>query len=91
MARSAGGWIQEMERLGYLNRFRPLIRAPTESVWPYALAQVATLPDVIFEVLRSKPSLVLAEDTEGEEAATYRSASDSRGGSNSLHWWLGGT
>jgi Ran GTPase-activating protein (RanGAP) involved in mRNA processing and transport len=68
-ARCAGGWIQEMERLGYRNRFLPLIRAPTErlpprGVWPHALARVATLPDVIFEVLRSKPSLVPSEDTE---------------------------
>jgi hypothetical protein len=55
--------MQEMERLGYRNRFRPLIRAPTERlpphvIWPYALARVATLPDVIFEMLCSKPSLV---------------------------------
>jgi Ran GTPase-activating protein (RanGAP) involved in mRNA processing and transport len=49
----AGGWMQEMERLGYRNRFRPLIRAPKErlpplGVWPHALARVAILPDVIF-------------------------------------------
>jgi hypothetical protein len=67
-ARCAGGWMQEMERLGYRNSFRPMIRAPTErlparGVWPYALARVATLPDVIFEVLRSKPDLVPSEDT----------------------------
>jgi hypothetical protein len=73
-ARCAGGWLQEMERLGYRNRFRPLIRAPKErlpplGVWPHALARVATLPDVIFEVLGSKPSLVPSEDTEGKEAA----------------------
>ena len=65
--RCAGGWIQEMERLGYRNRFRTLIGAPKErlpprGVWPHALARVATLPDVIFEVLRSKPSLVPSED-----------------------------
>jgi hypothetical protein len=73
-ARCAGGWMQEMERLGYRNRFRPLIRAPTErlpprGVWPYALARVAILPDVIFEVLCSKPNLVPSEDTEEKEAA----------------------
>jgi Ran GTPase-activating protein (RanGAP) involved in mRNA processing and transport len=74
MDKCAGGWIQEMERLGYRNRFHTLIRAPKErlpplGVWPRALARVATLPDVIFEVLRSKPNLVPSEDTEGEEAA----------------------
>jgi hypothetical protein len=58
----AGGWMQEIERLGYRNCFRPLIRAPKDrlpplGVWPLALARVATLPDVLFEVLRSKPSL----------------------------------
>jgi Ran GTPase-activating protein (RanGAP) involved in mRNA processing and transport len=52
-ARCAGGWMQEMERLGYRNRFLPLIRAPQESlpprgVWPHAPARVAVLPDVIF-------------------------------------------
>jgi hypothetical protein len=64
--------MQEMERVGYRNRFRPLIRAPTErlpprGIWPHALAGVAMLPDVIFEVLRSKPSLVLSEDMEATE------------------------
>jgi Ran GTPase-activating protein (RanGAP) involved in mRNA processing and transport len=73
-ARCAGGWMQEMERLGYRNRFLPLIRAPEErlpprGVWPLALARLATLTDVIFEVLRSKPNLVPSEDTEGKEAA----------------------
>jgi hypothetical protein len=75
MANFAGGWRQEMERLGYRNRFLPMIRAPKESlpphgVWPRALAQVAALPDVIFEVLRSKPSLVPSADTEGKKAAS---------------------
>jgi hypothetical protein len=42
---------------------------PPHGVWPRALALVATLPNVIFEVLRSKPSLVPSADTEGEEAA----------------------
>jgi hypothetical protein len=74
MDRSAGGWIQEMERLGYRNRFLPLISAPKErlppsGIWPHALARVAKLPDVIFEVLRSKPSLVPSADIEGKEAA----------------------
>jgi Ran GTPase-activating protein (RanGAP) involved in mRNA processing and transport len=73
-ARCAGDWIQEMERLGYRNRFLTLIRAPKERlpplvVWPRALARVTTLPDVIFEVLRSKPNLVPSEDTEGNEEA----------------------
>jgi Ran GTPase-activating protein (RanGAP) involved in mRNA processing and transport len=73
-ARCAGGWMQAMERLGYRNRFLPLIRAPKErqlprGVWSHALARVATLPDVIFKVLRSKPSLVPSEGTEGKEAA----------------------
>jgi Ran GTPase-activating protein (RanGAP) involved in mRNA processing and transport len=72
-ARFAGDWMQEMERVGYRNRFLPLIRAPKErlpplAVWPHALAQVAILPDVIFEVLRSKPSLVLSADAEDKEA-----------------------
>jgi Ran GTPase-activating protein (RanGAP) involved in mRNA processing and transport len=72
MARCAGGWMQEMERLGYRHCFRSLIRAPTErlpprGVWPNALSRVATLPDVIFEVLRSKPSLVPSEDTDTTE------------------------
>jgi Leucine-rich repeat (LRR) protein len=62
-ARCAGGWIQEMEWYGYRNRLLPLVRAPKErlpplGVWPHALARVAALPDVIFELLRSKPSLV---------------------------------
>jgi hypothetical protein len=66
-ARSAGGWLQEMEGLGYRNRCLTLIRAPKETlpplgVWPHALARVAILPNVIFEVLRSKPSLVPSED-----------------------------
>jgi hypothetical protein len=66
--------MQEMERLGYRNRFLPLIsepkeRLPPRGIWPHALARVATLPDVIFEVLRSKPNLVPSEDTDGKEAA----------------------
>ncbi len=66
--------MQEMERLGYRNRFRSLLRAPKErlpplGVWLRALARVAILPDVRFGVLRSKPSLVLSADTESKEAA----------------------
>jgi Ran GTPase-activating protein (RanGAP) involved in mRNA processing and transport len=62
-ARCDGGWMQEMEGLGYRNRCLTLIRAPNETlpplgVWPHALARVTTNPDIIFEVLRSKPSLV---------------------------------
>jgi hypothetical protein len=73
-SRYAGGWTQELERLGRRNCFLPLLRAPKErlpprGVWPRALARVATLPDVIFEVFRSKPSLVPSEDAEGKEAA----------------------
>jgi hypothetical protein len=72
-AKCAGGCMQEIERLGYSNGFRSLIRAPKErlpprGIWPHALARVATLPDVIFEGLRSKPNLVPSEDTEGKEA-----------------------
>jgi hypothetical protein len=71
-ARCAGGWMQEMERLGYRNRFLPLIRAPEErllplGVWPQVLALVASLPDVIFEVLRSKPNLTPSEDMKAIE------------------------
>jgi hypothetical protein len=76
--RFAGGWMQEMECLGYRNRCLTLMRAPKEThrprgapkdrlpprcVWSHALAQVATLPDVIFEVLRSQPNLVPSTDT----------------------------
>jgi hypothetical protein len=54
-----------------------MIRAPKEKrpplgIWIHALARVATFPDVIFEVLRSKPNLVPSSNTEmsKEEAAT---------------------
>jgi hypothetical protein len=53
MARCAGSWMQEMPR----------------GIWSHALARVATLPDVIFDVLRSKPSLVPSEDTDVKEVA----------------------
>jgi hypothetical protein len=59
--------MQEIERLGYRNRFLTLIRTPDETrrprgAWPHALARVATFPDAIFELIRSKPSLVPSED-----------------------------
>jgi hypothetical protein len=83
-ARCAGGWMQEMERLGYRNRFRPLIRAPEESlpprgIWCHALAWVATLPDVIFEVLCSKPKLVPSEDEEDNKEAVIDTGKRKRG------------
>jgi hypothetical protein len=61
-ARYAGGWMQEMERLGYRNRFLSSLRTPEEThrprgVWPHALARVATFPDAIFEVFRSLTQL----------------------------------
>jgi hypothetical protein len=61
MVRYTGGWIQEMERLEYRNRFLPLIRAPKESlpphiVWPRALARIARLPDVIFRCCFPNPA-----------------------------------
>jgi hypothetical protein len=67
-------WVQETERLGYRNRFLSLIRASKVGlapcgVWPLALAWVAILPDVIFEVLRSKPSLLPFEDAENKGEA----------------------
>jgi Ran GTPase-activating protein (RanGAP) involved in mRNA processing and transport len=72
--RCAGGWMQEMEYLGYRNRFLALIRTPNETlpprgIWPLALARITTYPNVIFEVLRSKPALVPPEVTDGKEAA----------------------
>jgi hypothetical protein len=79
--------MQEMERLGYRNRFLPLIYAPKETlpprgVWPDALARVAILPDVIFGVLRSKPNLVPSKDAEGNEAAKDTGVSKKRKRSN---------
>jgi hypothetical protein len=35
---------------------------PSRGVWPYALARVATLSDVLFELLRSKPKLLPSEE-----------------------------
>lgn len=59
--------MQEMKRLGFRNHFLLLLRAPPRGVWPHALTRVAILPDIIFDVLRSKPGLVPSEDTEGQE------------------------
>jgi hypothetical protein len=49
----------------------PKERLPPRGVWPRALARVAILPDVMFEVLCSKPNLVPvpSEDTKGKEVA----------------------
>jgi Ran GTPase-activating protein (RanGAP) involved in mRNA processing and transport len=78
-ARCAGGWMQEINCLGYRNRCLALIRAPKEtlrlSVWPRALARVATYPDFIFEVLRCKPSLVLSEGKGDSRKRTFHRAS----------------
>jgi hypothetical protein len=85
-AKSAGGWMQDMERVGYRRLdarhgtcgvpklLSPFVRCAERGAtasWCLALCafRVATLPDVIFEVLRSKPSLVPSEDTGGTEAA----------------------
>jgi hypothetical protein len=66
--RDAHGWMQEMEQLGYRNRYRErflaFVHTPEETrrprgLWPQALSRVATFPDVIFEVLRSKTQLVV--------------------------------
>lgn len=48
---------------------RALGKLPPRGVWPHALARVATLTNVIFEVLCSKPSLVPSAETEGKEVA----------------------
>jgi Ran GTPase-activating protein (RanGAP) involved in mRNA processing and transport len=73
-ARCAGGWMQEMERLGYRNRCLVLIRTLEEThqprgIWPHVLAWIAAYPDHIFEVLHSKFKLVSPEGTEGKETA----------------------
>jgi hypothetical protein len=59
----AGGWMQEVQAVGYRNRFRPLVcasvdTAPPLGLWSPALSKVAALPDALFYLLRSKPSLV---------------------------------
>jgi Ran GTPase-activating protein (RanGAP) involved in mRNA processing and transport len=73
MAKFAGGWMQEMELLGYRNRFLAFLHTLEEierprSVWSHALARAATFPDAIFEALRSKPNLVPFEETDGKKA-----------------------
>jgi Ran GTPase-activating protein (RanGAP) involved in mRNA processing and transport len=60
--RCAGRRMQEMQYLGHRNRFMPLLREPAYDspplgLWPHALAKVATQQDVLFYVLRSKPTL----------------------------------
>jgi Ran GTPase-activating protein (RanGAP) involved in mRNA processing and transport len=72
-AKCAGCWMWEMKCLGYRNRIFSLMRAPKKTlpprgVWPHALARDGILPDVIFYVLRSKPSLVPSGDTDDMEA-----------------------
>jgi hypothetical protein len=79
----AGGWMQEMVCLGNRNRFLTFTHMPEETlpplgVWPHALTRVAIPPDVIFEVLRSKPSLVPAEDKGGKEATKDTGVSKKR-------------
>jgi Ran GTPase-activating protein (RanGAP) involved in mRNA processing and transport len=68
----SSGWMQEVQYLGYRNRFRPLVRAsvgtaPPLGLWSHALAKGAALPDALFYVLRSKPSLVLSAVTDNDE------------------------
>jgi hypothetical protein len=69
--RYVGGRMQEMQFLGYRNRVLPLVRAPAETapplgLWSRGLAKVATLPDVLFYVLRAKPKLVPSADTDDD-------------------------
>jgi hypothetical protein len=59
----SGGWMMEMQYLGFRNRFMSMIRPPLETapplgLWAPALAKVSKIPDVIFYVLRSKAALV---------------------------------
>jgi Ran GTPase-activating protein (RanGAP) involved in mRNA processing and transport len=61
-SKCTGGWIQEMQYVGYRNSFLPLVRAPAGNpallgIWSHSLAKVATLPDVLFHVLCAKPDL----------------------------------
>jgi hypothetical protein len=67
----------EIPTIGVPKPLSPLIRVPKErlpphGVWPRALARLATLPDIIFEVLRTKPNLVPFEDSKGKKAAKTR-------------------
>jgi hypothetical protein len=60
-------WLDaEMETIGvpeiaFAFDNAPTQRLPPRGVWPHALARVAIIPDVVFEVLRSMPSLVPSE------------------------------
>lgn len=68
---------------GNRHRFLSLMRAlkerlPPRGVWPRALARVATLTDVIFEMLLSKPNLVPSKDAVGKKAAEDISVSKKR-------------
>jgi Ran GTPase-activating protein (RanGAP) involved in mRNA processing and transport len=60
-SRCTGGWLQEMQYVGYRNSFLPFVSAPLDNpargIWSHSLAKVATLPDVLFYVLRAKPGL----------------------------------
>jgi hypothetical protein len=62
-AKYGGGWMAEMQYLGFRNHFISMIRAPLENapplgLWAPALAKVSMLPDVLFYVLRSKAAVV---------------------------------
>jgi Ran GTPase-activating protein (RanGAP) involved in mRNA processing and transport len=62
-AKYDGGWMKEIQYLGFRNRFISMIRVPLESapplgLWAPALAKVSKLPGVLFYVLRSKAALV---------------------------------
>jgi hypothetical protein len=46
-------------------------RPSLEFYWPRALARDGMLPDVLFEVLCSKPNLVPSEDTGSKETVEY--------------------
>jgi Ran GTPase-activating protein (RanGAP) involved in mRNA processing and transport len=77
---STGEWTQELEFLQYRNRFHRLIPSPESldaeknmGVWSNALASVATLPDVIFHALCSKPQLVRSA---GESKKRKREGND---------------
>jgi hypothetical protein len=67
-----GDWKQELQFLGYRNRFLPSVSAPFETnlqrgLWSHTLAKVATLPDVLYYALRSKPGLVPSGDNNNDD------------------------
>jgi Ran GTPase-activating protein (RanGAP) involved in mRNA processing and transport len=69
MNQFAGDWMQEIQYLGYRNRFRPLVRAslgtgPPLGLLSHALAKVASFPDALLYVIRSKPNLVISAATD---------------------------